>query len=341
MKQLKMNILPKIFWILVNIIIVFTTTPNAKAVTIKLGTLAPEGSGWHRQLKDMAVKWAKASNNQVQLKIFPSGVAGNEGDMVRKMRIGQLQAAAISTIGVGEIDSAPKVLSIPGLIASDAEYEYVFNHLVQKWEQRLVEKGFQALMWGDTGSARFFLRKSITSPNQLQDMKIFVWAGDPKAVEVFKLAGFQPVVLSVTDLMTSLATGMIDAYNATPVMALATRWYERTPFMTAAAWAHLPGTTLITTRAWNKIPKDLQPELLRISRAVGVQVNEEVARMQADAIAGMKKNGLKIIEFDTAGMQAWQELAQKTWPAIRGGAVSVADFDEAKRIRDEFRANKH
>lgn len=328
-------------WLAVVAVMTLAPSVHAEVVTIKLGTLAPDGSGWHRQLKDLAAGWAKASNDQVILKIFPGGVAGNESDMVRKMRIGQLQAAAISTIGVGEIDSSPKALSTPGFIESDAEWDYVFSKLIPSWEKRLSDKGFQALMWGDTGSVQFFLRKPIVSPSEMAGLKVFVWAGDPKAVEAAKLAGFQPVVLSVTDMLTSLATGMIDAYSATPVMALAARWYERTPYMTVTAWAHLPGATIITTQAWEKIPEKLRPELLRIAREIGVQVNAEVARMQADAIAGMKKNGLSVIEFDAAGKQAWQKMAEKTWPAIRGGVVSVADFDEAKRIRDEFRAGKH
>ena len=313
-------------------LLLVSSPARADNVTIKLGTMAPDGSGWHQQLKDMAAAWSKASGGQVVLKIFPGGVAGDEGDMVRKMRVGQLQAAAISAIGVGEIDAAPQVLSTPGFIANDAEWQDVFSKITPKWEKKLNDKGFQVLMWGDTGTVHLFVKKPI------QGLKVFVWAGDPSAVAAFKLAGFQPVVVSSTDMLPALTTGMIEGYMATPVMALAARWYERTPNMTALAWSHLPGATLITTKAWAAIPAELRPELLRIARETGVRVNVEVARMQADAIAGMKKNGLNEIEFDAAGKEAWQKIAEKTWTAIRGGVVSAEDFDEAKRIRDEYRA---
>ena len=309
----------------------------AQSVTIKLGTMAPDGSGWHQQLKELAAAWAKASGGKVVLKIFPGGVAGNEGDMVRKMRVGQLQAAAITTIGMADIDSSAQVLSAPGLVGDDAEFAHVFARLSPKWDQKLEDKGFVAIMWSDTGAIRLFANKPVRTPADMAGLKIFAWSGDSSAIAAFKLAGLQPVVISSTDMTTSLATGMIEGFTTTPVMALAARWYERAPYMTAFAWGHLPGATLVTKSAWQKIPAELRPELQRIAREFGVRINAEVARMQKDAVAGMKKNGLTVVEPDAAGLQEWSKITERTWPAVRGGVVTAEDFDEAKRIRDEFR----
>jgi TRAP-type C4-dicarboxylate transport system substrate-binding protein len=311
---------------------------SAQTVTVKLGTLAPDGSGWHLLLKEMAAAWSKASGGKVVLKIYPGGVAGNEGDMVRKMRVGQLHAAAITTIGMGEIDRTPQALSTPGLIATDAEWEHVFSKMTPTWEQRFLDKGFVVLMWGDTGWAHAFVKKPIRTPKELAGLKMFAWAGESSTTEAFKLAGFQPVIISATDMMTSLSTGMIEGFVTTPVMTLAARWYQQTPYMVSHAWGHLPGATLVTKATWEKIPADVRPELLRIAREFAVRVNAEVARMQTDAIAAMKKNGLTVIEFDAAGRAEWQQIAERTWPAIRGGVVSAEDFDAVKRARDEFRA---
>jgi TRAP-type C4-dicarboxylate transport system substrate-binding protein len=311
---------------------------SAQTVTLKLGTLAPEGSSWHTQLKDLAAAWNKASGGKVVLKIFAGGVAGSEGDMVRKMRVGQLHAAAISAIGLGDIDRTPSVLSTPGLLTSDEEFRQVYVRYQPRLEKLLDDKGYQVLLWGDTGAVHLFSRRPFKAPADLAGLKTAAWAGDPGALEAFKLTGFQPVTLSSTDIFTSLTTGMIDAYANTPVMALAARWYERTPYMSGLAWGHLPGATIVTKQAWEKVPAALRPELLRLARELAAKVDGDLTRMQADAVAAMKKNGLTVVEFDAAGREAWQKLGERAWPAVRGGVVAAAEFDEVKRIRDEYRA---
>ena len=114
---------------------------HAATVTLKLGTMAPEGSSWDALLKEMAGKWSAASGGTVKLKIFGGGVAGNEGDMVRKLRIGQLHAAALTVVGLHDIDSAPQAISAPGLIADDAEWQHVFGKMMPIWEATLRERG--------------------------------------------------------------------------------------------------------------------------------------------------------------------------------------------------------
>jgi len=311
---------------------------RAETVILKLGTLAPDGSSWHQLLKELAAEWKKASAGNVIVKIYPGGVAGNESDMVRKIRIGQLQAAALTVVGLADIENAPQAISSPGLIANDSEWQYVFARATPAWEKRMLEKGFVVLTWGDTGWVHMFLKKAIKSPAEMKSLRVFAWAGDPSSIAAFKLAGFQPTAISATDMLPALSTGMIDGFATTPIMALTARWYEKTLYMTAAAWSHLPGATIVTRSAWERIPEPMRSRLLEIVRAYGVKVNAEVTRMQADAISAMKKNGLTVLEFDAAGRAQWQQIAERTWPAVRGGMVSTADFDEVKRIRDEYRA---
>ena len=70
----------------------------ASAQSIKLATLAPEGSPWHNILRDMAEEWTRASSGKIRFRIYPGGVAGDEPDMVRKLRIGQIQAAVLTGV---------------------------------------------------------------------------------------------------------------------------------------------------------------------------------------------------------------------------------------------------
>lgn len=313
-------------------------TARGGPVTIKLGTLAPEGSSWDVSLREMAAEWSRVSGGTVILKVYPGGVAGNEDDMVRKMRIGQMQAAALTVVGLHGIEPGPQVMATPGLIGGKAEWEYVMSRAAPAWEKRFADAGFVVLMWGDTGMVHMFLKKKIARPADMQGVRVFAWAGDLSSTEAFKLAGFQPVVISSTDMLPALSTGMIDGYATTPVMALAARWYERTAFMTAATWGHLPGATIVRRDTWEKIPEEVRARLLAIARQYGEKVNAEVTSSQADAIAAMQKNGLTVIAFDAAGHAQWQQIAARTWTAVRGGVVSAADFDEVKRLRDAFRA---
>src|ERR671936_2310288 len=122
-----------------------TATAHAAPVRIKLGTLAPQGSTWHQLLQEMAQKWAQASNGQVELKIYAGGTQGNEGEMIRKISIGQLQGAAITAIGLHEITPEPQAEDVPFLIDSYEEYDYVHQRVRGKLEESLAKKGYVAL----------------------------------------------------------------------------------------------------------------------------------------------------------------------------------------------------
>ena len=321
-------------------ILFFTSAGMAQTVTIKLGTLAPEGSTWHTLLKEMGQRWSEASGGKVKLKIYPGGVAGSEGDMVRKMRVGQLNAGALTVVGLSDIEPAPQAIASPGLISSQEEWDFVFPRVAPTWEKRFLDKGFVPLMWGDTGWVHLFLKKEISSVRQLKGLKVFAWAGDPSAVKAWEAAGFHPVVISSTDILPSLSTGMIEGFSATPVAAFTTRCYESAKFMPDQSWGHMPGGTVVTKQVWDQIPSAIQTKLLAIAREVGTRVNAESKRMSDDAMAQMVKNGLKVISLNPAERKAWTEMVERTWSIVRGGMVRAEDFDAVKKVRDEFRSQK-
>src|SRR5687768_10414076 len=161
---------------------------HAQTVNVKLGTVAPDGSAWHMLLKEMGQQWGDISGGKVKVKIFPGGIQGNEGDVIRKMRIGQLQAAAVSSVGLRDIDSGLQALGVPGMIESDDELAYVYQKIAPVLEKRLKDKGFTVLSWGDTGWARLFMKREARTPKDVKGLKVFAWSGDPGAVEAWKNA---------------------------------------------------------------------------------------------------------------------------------------------------------
>ncbi len=311
-------------------------SPSAFAlVRIKLGTIAPEGSPYDQALHEMAAKWTEVSGGKVKVVIYPGGVAGNEGDMVRKIGVGQLQAASLTTVGLHDVTPEPQVLDVPGLIRDSAELRYVLGHLRDRLEQALAAKGFVVVTWADVGMVRFFSTFPMPSPADAGKAKVWSWEGDPHAADAWKAAGFQPVVLSSTDIIPSLQTGMINAVSEPPLYAFAARIFDRANHMLDYDWSILTGATVVKKETWDRIPTDVQQKLLAIGRDFGRQISDKVAAMNVDAIVQMKAQGLVVDE--PASVQAWRDLAEKTWPAIRGQVVPADIFDEVVRLVNDYR----
>ncbi|HEY5577793.1 MAG TPA: TRAP transporter substrate-binding protein DctP, partial [Deferrimonas sp.] len=233
---------------------------------VKMATLAPEGSSWYRVLQEMGEEWRKASGGAVTLRIYPGGIAGDEDAVIRKMRIGQIQAAAITGIGLAYLEPSFYALHIPMMYESDEEFDFVRDRYAPVLERKLEEKGFIVLNWGDAGWVRFFSKDPVVTPAEAKALKLFQWAGDTNLVQLYKETGFHPVPLSTNDLLPGLQTGMVNGFSSTPLVALAFQWFGLAPHMADLRYAPLTGATVIERRAWEKIPPGLRPKLLEASR---------------------------------------------------------------------------
>jgi TRAP-type C4-dicarboxylate transport system substrate-binding protein len=307
---------------------------SAQEVTVKLGTLAPNGSTWHKLLQEMAERWGKESGGKVKLRIYAGGAQGSEGDMVRKMGVGQLQAASITNVGMHDVVKEPQALSVPGMIDSAAEFEAVFAQVEPKLTKLVEAKGYVPIQWSQVGPIRIFCDEPYKSIASFGDAKMFAWDGDPGSVEAWKAAGFRPVVLSSTDMIPSLQTGMIDCFANAPLYVLTARLFERAPNMLDVSWGYLYGATLVRKDTWEKIPADVRPKLLAIAQELGKKVDAEVKRSNEDAVAAMRKQGLTVVDVNDAEFRA---AAERAWPVVRGRVVSAEFFDEVSRARDAVR----
>jgi len=310
----------------------------ADAVVVKLGTSAPEGSSWDQIFKTMGEAWTQRTAGGVVLRIYPGGVLGDEPDLVRKMRVGQIQAAALTAVGLSAIDASVAALQIPMMFRSYAELDEVRERLRPALEKRLLEKDFVVLNWGDAGWVMFFAKEPFTTPEDVKSMKLFVWAGDNEAVDIWKGAGFHPVPLPATDILTGLQTGLINAFDTTPLLALSSQWFGQAPHLLDLKWAPLVGATVITKKTWDRIPAASRPALLEAAAQAGDRLKGDIRAANDKAIAAMQEHGLKVIPASPAVEAAWQKIAEGIYPRLRGTIVPAAMFDEARRVRDELRA---
>jgi TRAP-type C4-dicarboxylate transport system substrate-binding protein len=254
---------------------------HAGKTIVKLATLAPRGSAWYDILADMGAAWKEASGGQVQLKIY-AGTLGDEADIMRRIRVGQIHAAAVTMAGLATVDEAAMAYAIPMGLETNGEVDYVRDHLSPKLEERLRERGFQVLNWGEAGWVNFFTKEPVHTPDDLKKLKVFVWStGDPFD-HLWKQQGYDAVPLSATDILPALQTGMISALPTTPIAALSNQWFPFTKYMTAIHWAPLPGATVISLDVWNKIPEDIRPRLMEIARETGDKMRQEIRRAEPE-----------------------------------------------------------
>jgi TRAP-type transport system periplasmic protein len=311
----------------------------AEPVVIKMATVAPEGSAWHQILKIMGEKWRQAPGGGVTLRIYPGGVLGDEPDMVRKMRVGQIQAAALTAVGLSDIDKSVAALQIPMMFRSYDELDAVRDRLRPTLEKRLEAKGFVVLNWGDAGWVMFFAKEPFSGPDDLKRMKLFTWAGDNNTVELWKATGFRPVPLASTDILPGLQTGLIDAFDTTPLLALASQWFGLAPHMLDMKWAPLVGATVITRKSFLMIPAAARPALLQAAAEAGSRMKDEIRAADQKAIEAMKKRGLIVHPAGPGVEDAWRRAAESAYPKIRGTVVPADMFDEVRRLVAEYRAS--
>ena len=317
--------------------ILLVTGVPASAQTIKLATLAPEGSPWHEIIVEMADQWERASGGKIDVRIYPGGVAGDEPDMVRKMRIGQIHVAALSGMGLTRIAMEVQALQIPMMIGSDDELDYVRERMAPKLEAAMEDAGFKVLTWGDAGWVYYFTQQPVVHPDDLKPLKLFSWAGDP-TIDAWKSAGFQPVPLAATEIHTALQSGLINAVAFTPIGALSFQWFGLAINMTDLKLAPLVGALVVSTRMWRTIPDELKPPLLQAAREAGARMQRVVRRLGPEAVEVMKKHGLVVHRVPPKVAAEWERRIRAGYQEIIGRVVPPETAAEVERLRDEYRA---
>ena len=310
---------------------------RAQNVSIAIGTVAPEGSLWHEVLVKMKQGWSKASDGKVTLRIFPGGTQGDEGDMLRKTRIGQLQGVALSGAGLSQLDTSVSSLQIPMSLDSYQQLDYVRAKIEPKLERAIEAKDFIVLNWSDVGWVHFFSKKQIRTPDELKSLRLFTSAGDPDTEAMYKEFGFRPVPTAVTDLLTSLQSGRIEALDVPPLFAMADQSFGTAKFMIDLKWAPLIGATIISRSAWLKVPENLRPELMKIARKTGDEYRTRIRAMGDEAVTEMVKKGLTVTRLNAAEIASWRAAAESAYPKMRGKLVPADLFDEVIKLSKEFR----
>ena len=308
---------------------------------LRIGTLAPKNSLYHRQLLEIGEAWRQAQGGNAKYVVFPDGSQGGEAELARRMRIGQLQGALLSIVGLSEIEPSINALqSIPLLFKTWEEVDYVREKMRTSMEKKFLDKGFVVLAWGDAGWVRFFSKDALMRPDDFKKMKFFSFAGESEQQEIMKSLGFTPVPLETTDILPSIQTGMINVVPSTPYFALATQIYGKVPHMLEINWAPVVGALLVTQKAWDDMSPAGRQALRTAGEKAGVQIRNKARQEVEEAVEAMRKRGLVVNKPNPDQLREWQELADKLYPRIRGNLVPAETFDEVFQHVKAFRAGR-
>ena len=313
---------------------------DARRQTLRLATIAPKDSSFHKSLLRMGQEWKKATEGQVNLIVFAGGVQGGETAMIDRMRVNQTQGALISGVGLAEISPAVAGLQqVPMMFRSYEELEYVMEKLGPDLESRIRTKGFVVLAWLDSGWVRIFSKNLLETPDDMRKGKLFTWAGDTQQTDLLKNMGFRPVPIESTEITSSLQTGLVDIVPLPPFFTLATQGYKPAPYMLDIQYTPIVGALIVSEQAWNKIEPEHQLAMIEIAQNTGREMtlagreeNESAIRVMTD------KWGLNVRNADEAIIDAWETTSRKAYSLIRDNTVPADVFDEVVRLLDEKRA---
>lgn len=293
----------------------------ADSYVLKFATLAPQGSTWMKAFDAWGKALADTSQGRLRVKFFPGGISGDEPDMLRKIRFNQLQGAALSGHGIGEIFPPARILEAPFLFRDLAEVDYVRAKIQPEIDAGFRKNQFELIAWMEVGNVHFFSSKPLASLEEMSHRRIWQWQGDRFIAAFFAANGWSPVSLPITEVYTALSTGLLDTVVATPLSSIALQWSGKTSYMSPQPMATGIGAVLVSRKFYDGLPADLQAVL----RASGIPLGQ---RLIADTRRDDQKS-LAVLASSTQPMQGWQK----------------ANLDELRRMSrktvDELEASQY
>lgn len=300
---------------------------KSSAVVLKFATLAPRGSTWFKALSQVGREVKEKTDGGVEMKFYGGGAMGDEPAMVRKMRTGQLDGAAVTNVGLGAINKQVLMLQLPMLFRNYDELDRVRDSMSDKFEALLRAEGF--IMdgnWGDVGFTYLFSNSPIKVPSDVKGTKMWVWDNDPISNEVMKVTGVNAIPLAVPDVMASLQTGMIDAFLNSPYGAIALQWYTKAQYITNLKLAMTIGGTVMSQAGFDKL-NDGQKEILHsVSLAKHKALLKRIRSDNKKAMKALVDKGITVVAPEDPG--EWMRVSNTVRKNLTGSVFDKALIEE-------------
>jgi TRAP-type C4-dicarboxylate transport system substrate-binding protein len=291
-------------------------------------------------VEELDVRLRQVSGNKLSLKIYPGAVAGDEIEVLRKMKMGQIHAAGLTGVGFGEILPEVRVLDLPFLFNSYEEVDYVTAKMFPYFAQKFREKGIVLLSWAEVGFVNFYSKSPIKDPADLKPLKVWTWTGDPIAEATLRALDVSPVPLPVTDVLTSLQTGMVDTVYANSLGCVGLQWYTKVKTMTEAPLTHALGAVLIQASEYDKLDKTLQDILCKETSEAMAKSALTTRKENEEAIAQMKAAGVSVVPVSPESLAKFKVAGEKATASLKGKVFSEELLNQVNGLIQEYRAKQ-
>jgi TRAP-type C4-dicarboxylate transport system substrate-binding protein len=307
------------------------------ALTLKIATVAPDGSPWVEAMRRVAWQWEKISDGQVRLKIYAGGVAGEEADMVRKLRIGQLQGAALTQLGLGLLEPDILTISVPFLVRDEGELDHLLQASRDRYAGLFARRGYLLAALPKAGWVHFFARQPVVRPDDLRRLKLAVPGDDPLFVEIWRRLGFNAFSLSINDLLTGLQSGMADACYSPLLAAASFQWFGAVRYMPSLPVAPVLGGVLLSEAALEKMPAGMRPALLEAFQELERNLDSRMAALEQEALAAMQRHGLEVVPVPAGAAAQWRALGTGGSDLVIGRVISRESYEWVRGILEAYR----
>ena len=324
------------------LLLLIATAGNAasKTTVIKLATLAPEGSAWTEIFSNLNTELKEKTNNGVRLKIYPGGVLGDEKDMIRKMYVGQIHGAVLTSAGLSTIFSEMDVFQIPFLFKTYDEVDYVLDKMDSFFKKGFEDKGYILPAWTEGGFIRLMSTRPMASLDDLRNAKVWTWEDAPMAKAIFDAAGISAIPLSLPDVQVGLQTGLVEVVYAPPSGAISLQWFTKTKFITDLPLMYLIGGIVIKKNIFKKLSSDHRQILLELCSKYMDQLKLVVRQENQEALKVMSKHGVKLIRPSKEQIKEFKEVSARAMNRQIGKSFSKKIRDEVIGYVEEYRETK-
>ena len=316
------------------IIITVLAMPTTAADTfvMKFGTMAPRGTVLAKAAQSFRSNLEKKSGGKIKVKIFGGGKAGSEKAMIKKLQQGNLQMASFTGIGLGQIVPMVRVLELPFFFKNSKQVDKVVAKLLPDFEKEFEKKGFIVAGWAEIGPVYLMSKKPIAKFKDMEGVKIWAPAGDQLVKAMFKEYGLVPVYLSFESVLPQLQTGGLDAIYGPPVAAIGLQWYREVKFISDAELANATGANLISKKAFDKMPPDLQKIVKETAAESAKNMVKAIRRDNTKGLAFLKKR-LKVVKVNPADLATLKKRALAVQNKLVGKLYPKSILDKAKAAR--------
>jgi len=309
-----------------------------KKVKIKFATLAPEGSTWMKVMHDFSTSLAEKSNGTINFKIYPGGIQGDEKDVIRKIRINQLHSGGFTGVGLGVILPEVRILDTPFLFHSQHEIDFIADKFFDRFAQGFEKKGYILLGWAEVGWVYVYTNAPIHTKEDMRGVKMWMWEGDPLSKATFEAFNVSAIPLSITDVMTSLQTGLIDGVYTSPLACVALQWFTKVKYVLDTPLANSNGAVLISKRMFKKLSPDQQ----KLLKEEGKKYFKKLTRISREdnetSRSEMFNRGLqKTTITDPAVRANFDAMGENTRKALVGKLYDQQLLDDVESSLLEFR----